>query len=91
MLTHFNMLLSLAAKHKSEAGDLWKAVFITESFSQSHRYNPLAFTALSQCNWEACWHLFEWLCGLVRHISIIINIIDAVPEVRPERHRGSLC
>lgn len=30
MLTHFDMLLSVIAKHKREAGDLWKAVFITQ-------------------------------------------------------------
>lgn len=29
MLTHFDMLLSVIAKHKREAEDLWKAVFIT--------------------------------------------------------------
>ena len=30
MLTHFDMLLSVIAKHKREAGDFWKAVFITQ-------------------------------------------------------------
>lgn len=30
MLTQFDMLLSVIARQKSEAGDLWKAVHITQ-------------------------------------------------------------